>query len=90
VLARTRFVWWAGCAVWLVLAALLGGCATPPPGTHALVQIDPQQGYRFTTRPRAEDNSTGLFVVLTFSGGGSRAAALAQGVLEELASVEIE
>ena len=74
----------------LVIAALVVGCASVPPGTPELGQVDPLQGYRYTTRPRAADNSTGLHIVLTFSGGGTRAAALAHGVLEELASIDIE
>jgi predicted acylesterase/phospholipase RssA len=46
-------------------------------------------GYRFTQTSRAADNTSSLFVVLTFSGGGSRAAALSYGVLEELAGIDI-
>jgi NTE family protein len=80
----------AACVISAALVTLVAGCATPPSETHALGQVDTQQGYRFTTRPRAADNSTGLFIVLTFSGGGTRAAALAHGVLEELASIEVE
>jgi NTE family protein len=51
---------------------------------------DPAGGYRFSTASRGPGNSSSLLVVLSFSGGGTRAAALAYGVLEELARIEIE
>lgn len=81
---------WACLAMRLVATVLLFGCAALPSNTPELSRVDPQQGYRFTARQRSADNSTGLFIVITFSGGGTRAAALAYGVLEELASIEVE
>lgn len=71
-------------------AAVLVGCASGPPPTPDLARFDPQQGYRFTQTARGADNTSSLLVVLTFSGGGTRAAALAHGILEELASIDIE
>lgn len=70
------------------LLVLLAGCATLPPAPPLPV-FEPLGGYRFATAARGEGNSSGLFVVLTFSGGGARAAALAYGVLEELARTDI-
>src|SRR6266480_254006 len=70
-----------------LLALLLAGCAHYPvnaPLTHAT----PETGYRFTNLSHT-NNSDSLFVVLAFSGGGTRAAALSYGVLEELARTEI-
>jgi NTE family protein len=68
-------------------AGLLPGCAhylvNPP-----LASCDKQQGYRFENL-QANDNSDGLFVILAFSGGGTRAAALSYGVLEQLARTPI-
>ena len=70
-----------------VAAGLLLGCAhylvNPP-----LAGYDPQQGYRFNNL-QAPDNSDSLFVILAFSGGGTRAAALSYGVLEQLAKTPI-
>jgi predicted acylesterase/phospholipase RssA len=60
-----------------------------PSPTPELARFDPLRGYRFTQTSRAADNTSSLFVVLTFSGGGSRAAALSYGVLEELAGIDI-
>jgi NTE family protein len=66
---------------------VLAGCAHYPvnaPLRHAA----PETGYRFTNLPHT-NNSDSLFVMLAFSGGGTRAAALAYGVLEELAKTRI-
>ena len=53
-----------------------------------LAQYQPNTGYRFTTLT-PEDNSDSLFVVLAFSGGGTRAASLSYGVLKALAETQI-
>lgn len=72
------------------VAAVLVGCSSLPPSTPELARFDPQQGYRFTQTARGADNTSSLLVVLTLSGGGTRAAALAHGILEELAGIDIE
>lgn len=71
-------------------AAVLVGCASGPPPTPELARLDPHRGYRFTQTARGADNTSSLLLVLTFSGGGTRAAALAHGILEELAAIDIE
>lgn len=50
----------------------------------------PNAGYRFKPFDTGPDNTNSLFVCLTFSGGGTRAAALAYGVLKELAATKID
>ena len=65
----------------LLAAALAAGCAGPmnPP----LKAYDPAAGYRYANvRPDAAEEE--LFVILAFSGGGTRAAAFSYGVLEGL------
>lgn len=75
---------------WLGLAALLLtlGCASfqvnPP-----LDSVDPETGYRYDTLERPAINSERTFVVLTLSGGGTRAAALAYGVFLHLENTSI-
>lgn len=66
---------------------LVAGCAHYPPN-KPLDHADPAYGYRFTNLASPE-NSDDMLVVVTFSGGGTRAAALAYGVLEHLAHTEI-
>ncbi len=71
-------------------ALVLTGCATfeqnPP-----LSRFDPAAGYRYPalngTQPK---NTEDTFIILTFSGGGTRAAALAYGVLQHLRQTPID
>ncbi|MEO7108604.1 MAG: patatin-like phospholipase family protein [Rhodoferax sp.] len=77
-------------AAWLGL--LLGGCAAlvpPPEVAKPLNSIDPTYGYRFSNLQTGPNNSDGLFIVVAFSGGGTRSAALAYGVLEKLRDTPI-
>src|SRR5689334_13762975 len=68
---------------------LLAGCSTLTyPMNTPLAHADPEQGYRLHNLVRRPGDEA-LFIVLAFSGGGSRAAALSYGVLEELARHEI-
>lgn len=77
------------CALFLAAAA---GCAAYPK-TKPLAHYDLTQGYRFEQLPagvrisKSGRNSDRLFVVLAFSGGGTRAAALSYGVLRQLRDV---
>lgn len=70
-------------------ALLLTACASFTPGNPPLAQYAPDAGYRFERLERG-DNSDELFVIVTFSGGGTRAAALAYGVLEALRDTFID
>jgi len=70
------------------LAALLTqGCAHYPENAR-LAHFDGQSGYRYKNLSNT-GNSDSLQVFLAFSGGGTRAAALSYGVLEELARTQI-
>jgi NTE family protein len=67
----------------LALVVFSAGCATRPE-TPKLQAYNPAQGYYGPSRDRT-DNAPELFFLLALSGGGTRAAALSYGVLEELA-----
>lgn len=56
-----------------------------------LDQHDPDVGYRYNVLDKMDnrENSDSLFVVVTFSGGGTRAAALSYGVLQQLRDTDI-
>lgn len=75
----------------LVAAVLLTACASYP-STKQLGSYDLKRGYRFEKLPLAPPdkarNSDELFVVLAFSGGGTRAASLSYGVLAQLREVK--
>jgi len=83
---RCRKITWPF-AAFIFAAAIATGCAHYPVN-QPLKQVDPQSGYRakFTGTP---GNSENLLLYLTFSGGGTRAAALSYGVLEELRKTEV-
>jgi NTE family protein len=71
----------------MTLAAIaiiaLAGCAIRPV-TPELTHFVPGSGYRWNPRAVVPDNDPHTLLVLTFSGGGTRAAAFSFGVLEEL------
>lgn len=66
----------------VLCAGILAGCVNRPPNLP-LGQSDARSGYYFHRQPRPNNSDETLFLV-AFSGGGTRAAALAYGVLEEL------
>lgn len=70
-------------------AALLQGCVSLlPPNNQAITAIDGNSGYRVmdSRRKPAGDHQ----VILAFSGGGTRAAALSYGVLQELRDTRVD
>ncbi|MFI5330435.1 MAG: patatin-like phospholipase family protein [Desulfobaccales bacterium] len=72
----------------LLLVLQIAACARYPLNqpNHS---FDKQAGYRFENLQRGPHNTDALFVCLAFSGGGTRAAALAYGVMEELRKTRI-
>jgi predicted acylesterase/phospholipase RssA len=69
------------------LAALLAGCAHYHQNAPLAIHL-PEGGYRFapSSPPSSADE---FFVCLSFSGGGTRAAALAYGVMQKLEDTKI-
>ncbi|MDP2810619.1 MAG: patatin-like phospholipase family protein [Rhodocyclaceae bacterium] len=85
------------CLKWLgvlVVGAALSGCATTRPPLNEPLRPSPAAGpgaaeYRLPQLAPKAGNSDSLAVILSFSGGGTRAAALAYGVLKELKSTPV-
>ena len=75
--------WWALAGGPLCLVLFVSGCVGFTPVNQPLETFDPNAGYR----PSVASNFRGpghFYLLVAFSGGGTRAAALAYGVLEEL------
>lgn len=73
----------------VLLACLNHGCVAPY-RNEPLQRFDPSAGYRFDALDLGENNSDSLFICLTLSGGGTRAAAFAHGVLMGLRDTPIK
>ncbi len=71
----------------MVATATVSACAEYPEN-QPLETLNEQTGYRFHAL-EAGGNSESLFVILAFSGGGTRAAALSHGVMEKLRDTRI-
>ena len=70
-------------------AVALAGCASRPIN-EPMTQVDPKAGYRpYLLIPKRQNNDPHTLFVLSFSGGGTRAAAFSYGVLEHLRRAEI-
>ena len=67
----------------------LAACAHFPLN-QPLQRYDPDYGYRVSATSGDTDDSQQLLLVVTFSGGGTRAAAFAYGVLRALAEARVE
>jgi NTE family protein len=70
--------------VWVLALVVLAGCASRPIN-EPITQVDPKSGYRpYLLLPKRQNQDPKTLFVLSFSGGGTRAAAFSYGVLEEL------
>src|SRR5262245_7216580 len=90
---RTMRPWLMRLVLATILPAIvLGGCATGGPVNGSVDRVRPESGYRiakFMVRDRGPTNNPDAFLLVAFSGGGTRAAALSYGVLEELRRTSI-
>jgi len=76
----------------LGLVATMAGCVGLAPVNPPLAHADPEAGYRISQllkRSPGPENSNEALVLLAFSGGGTRAASLSFGVLQELARTQV-
>ena len=61
---------------------VLASCVSFPKNP-TLPLYDPPEGYRFDNLIPGKNNTDSLFVIVAFSGGGTRAASFSYGALEE-------
>jgi len=71
------------------MVLVITGCASRPIN-EPITQVDPKAGYRpYLLIPKLQNNDPNMLFVLSFSGGGTRAAAFSYGVLEELRKTDV-
>jgi len=75
------------CALLLMTVFIASGCVHYPIN-QPVKEIHPDAGYR-AALVKDPENSDHMLLFLTFSGGGTRAASLSYGVLEELRKTEV-
>lgn len=88
----TRYLPGRRAAIWAALLAslfVLAGCASEHYFVNRPLDTDRFQPRYAVRNLAATDNSDSLLIVLSFSGGGYRAAAFSYGVLETLANTSI-
>ena len=73
----------------LAVALLLSGCRTPAPMNQPVTTWDHDAAVE-TSGIASPERSGKILLAMTFSGGGTRAAAFAYGALQELAATPIE
>jgi NTE family protein len=71
------------------LAAIIAGCDAHYPANAPTESQDLTKGYRLERVKADPDNPGDVLVIATFSGGGTRAAALAYGTLEALRDITL-
>ncbi len=73
----------------IIVIFALAGCANRPIN-QPIAQVEPDSGYRPSSLvPKRQNNDPSTLVLLSLSGGGTRAAAFSYGVLEELRRTQI-
>jgi len=78
------------CKLFIVLTLFtFSGCTAHYPVNEPITSIDESAGYRLGKQQGHPNQSESLTVIMAFSGGGTRAAAYAYGVLEALRDIEI-
>ena len=78
------------CLAWILAGAIvLVGCDAQHPANAPIATQDLTKGYRLQRVKADPDNPGDVLVILTLSGGGTRAAALAYGTMEALRDVKL-
>lgn len=75
----------------VVVALFAAACVTfERPINPPLARANPDYGYRWHNKPQAAENDPETLLIVSFSGGGMRAAAFSYGVLEEMQRTRLQ